>query len=209
MSRGNLRDHLENFYGEKSLSPETAERLRALAAADTDPSHRTASHRQPVGLNRLTGIAAGIALILSGASFYMVSSRDAGGRKESIGRIPVGGQVVNHRGFADAAEARYVAVKFQIDGCPRAAEVEPAFCEMVDKLGDKPVMFGRYDMTNAVNRRLSHDWACVMGIDWACQGAAQSGTILLLDRKTGDVVGKLTDRQQLPEMMRTLDQAMH
>lgn len=141
------------------------------------------------------------------AAYYKVQDAAA------VDRFPIGSQVariprVDVTRVSKGGVPRLVAVKFQVDGCPLAARIEPVFAELVESYAEKPVMFARYDMTNAKSRCFSKNMATGLGFNWACEGAFQSGTILLIDRERREVLAKLTDGLGLPEMVRTLNRAL-
>lgn len=213
MTTGNLRQHLEEFYSGESPPAETVDRLRHLAHADATGVHLESHRGQGAWWSpSMTGMAASLAMILSAASFYVVITRTTPSSQPRIVRtggsdwpVPITNASMNH----PQDMPNLVAVKFQIDGCPMAAAVEPVFCELIKKFSDKQVFFARYDMSDSVNRRLSANLASGLGINWACQGASQSGTILLIDRNSCEVVAKLTNRQGLPHMVATLDRMIH
>lgn len=210
MTRGSTKDHISGYYTGESLSPEITRRLAALAEID-----RLGESVVPVAPGRslwplrLFGVAASIALILSSVSLYVVYRR--------VSDIPLLDQdaIANtmestRNGLTHVATApRLVAMKFQIEGCPLAASTEPAFVQLVNKYCEQPVMFVRYDMTNEQSQRFSRNTAASLGVDWAYRGAAQSGTILLIDRATGRTLATLTNCEQLGVMDRTIEQALH
>ena len=209
MSRRDLRQHMADFYGDKSLSSGTTDRLVALAEVDRGRIAPDVVYRYPGRwLQGLVGVAASVALALSAAAYYKVQDSAAVDRlavdSRMHGEIPrVGVTRVSHGGVP-----RLVAVKFQVDGCPLAARIEPVFAKLVESYAEKPVMFARYDMTNAKSRCFSRNMATGLGFHWACEGPYQSGTILLIDRKRREVLAKVTDGLELPEMVRTLDRAL-
>lgn len=209
MSKRDLRQHMADFYGDKSLSSGTSDRLVALAEFDRGRFTSDVVYQYPGRwLQGLVGVAASIALALSAAAYYKV--QDVAADRLAVdtrlaGEVPrVGMTTVSERGVP-----RFVAVKFQIDGCPLAARIEPVFVQLVENYAERPVMFARYDMTNAQSRCFSKNMAKGLGFNWACEGAFQSGTILLIDRKRREVLAKVTDGLELPEMVRTLDRALN
>ncbi len=210
MSRQTLRQHLTEYYGNQPLSGATADRLRSLADVDRDSGAREVVYRYPGRWLQITvGLAACIALVLSAASFYAVRGRTH--VDQFVGRDPIGQRVpaVNRSFVSGVLSPRYVTVKFQIDGCPLAAGIEPTFVKLLEKYCERPVLFARYDMTDAKRQRLSQNQAVGLGIDWAYEGAFQSGTILLIDRKQGKILATCTNREQLPEMVSALDRALN
>lgn len=215
MNKRNLRQHMADFYGDKSPSSEMADRLVALAEVDrgriapAEPVHGPdVVYRYPGRwLQGLVGVAASIALALSAVAYYKAqdAAADRLGVDARLARdIPrVGMTSVSNMGVP-----RLVAVKFQIDGCPLSAGIEPVFAELIENYAERPVMFARYDMTNAKSRCFSKSMATGLGFNWACEGAYQSGTILLIDRERREVLAKVTDGLELPMMVQTLDRAL-
>ncbi|MCH7592650.1 MAG: hypothetical protein IH989_07725 [Planctomycetes bacterium] len=130
MSRRDLRQHMADFYGDKSLSSGTTDRLVALAEVDRGRITPDVVYRYPGRwLQGLVGVAASVALALSAAAYYKV-------QEASVDRLPVGSQVaggiprVGLTTVSDGGVPRLVAVKFQVDGCARAARIEPVFAEL-------------------------------------------------------------------------------
>lgn len=201
MSRHNLRDCLTDFYAERSLPSSTAHRLQALANVDLEAASRTFAPRFPARWAYvLVGFTSSVALIVSAVSLYLVAF--------GFQRIPVtdSGELmpVSHPvnlavGKQDTVP-RFVTVKFQIQGCPLSDAVEPLFTELVEKYGDKPVIFARFDFTDEASLRQSHSLTLGLGIDWIYEGAYQSGMIKLIDRYRDVVLVTVTDREQLPQM---------
>lgn len=210
MTKGDLRNHLSGFYGEKSPSAETGRRLVALAEVDAAGQPPMPTYRAPSGWGQhLVGLAAGVALALSAVSLYVVERR---GSNVPLLDPTAYMQTVNTgaKPFARTnGVPRLVAVKFQIEGCPIAAAAEPLFTELVNKYWDRPVMFTRYDITDKTRRCLSRNIALGLGVDWAYKSINQSGTIMLIDRDTREVLVTLTDRGQMPQMVRVLEDALH
>ena len=209
MSNKDLRQHMTDFYDEKSVSPATVARLEALANADRGYGGPQVVQAYPGRwLQASVGLAASVALVLSAATFYQVQTLDRTGANVEGAPRRITIPVVNGPLRAGTAVPRYVMVKFQIDGCPLAAGIEPAFCKLVEQYSERPVMLARYDMTNTASHRLSRNMATGLGIDWAYEGGFQSGTILLIDRKQCEVVCTMTSEEQLPDMVLKLDKAL-
>lgn len=216
MSKHDLRQHVADFYGDKSLSSPAVARLVSLAEADRGERVGEVIHRRRGRwLFSMIGVAAGVALTLLAAPLFRVQD-DAARNPADIASLLVvekdstgGSELVN--GPSNSGHQlvpRLVAVNFQVDGCPAAARMEPVFTELVCKYADKRVMFARYDMTNEKSKRFSSNVATGLGINWACEGTCQSGTILLIDRERSKVLAKVTNGQNIPEMVRALDRAL-
>lgn len=203
MIRQNLREHLAGYYGGKSISPETANRLQLLAQVD-EQGHRhvPTSHIPPRWLQPAFAAAACMALVMSSVSLYLIQKGDGqGDNLEYLLTNPVSHRNVGaSMQFANHPTPNLVAVKYQIQGCPLAAECEPVFVGLVDKFGEQPVIFCRYDMTNQTTRAQSHNLASVLGVDWAYEGPRQSGTILLIDRESRKVLARLTEPRQIAQL---------
>ena len=201
MSRHNLREYLTDFYAERSLPSSTAERLEALADVDLGAASRPFVPRSPARWAYfLGGFMSSVVLIVSAVSLYLVAFgfpqipvTDSG---EPMPVSPLRNLVVS----AEDIVPRFVTVKFQVQGCPLADAVEPLFTELVEKYGDKAVIFARFDLTDAVSLRQSHSFTQGLGIGWVYEGTYQSGMIKLIDRYRDVVLVTVTDREQLPQM---------
>lgn len=202
MSTRNLSEHLTRLYAEKSLPSETASRLEELAGVDLQDAPRRKAYRAPGRWpQRLTSLAASVALLLSISSLYMVQTRNA-----AIPVVELPLTVPPDAGASDIPAL--VMVKFQIDGCPLAAAVEPAFAALLRKYANEPgVVFARCDITETTLRQSCALAAC-LGVDWAYEGPHQSGMIKLIDRERGEVLATLTDQEQMPELETVLARAL-
>lgn len=201
MSRHNLRDSLTDFYAERSLSSSTAHRLKALAKVDLEPASRTFAPRFPARWAYvLVGFTSSVALIFSAVSLYLVAS--------GLPRIPVPDSDLlmpvspsrNLVALEEDTVPRFVTVKFQFRGCPLSEAAEPLFTELLEKYGDKSVIFARFDFTDEASLRQSHSLTLGLGIDWIYEGPYQSGMIKLIDRYRDVVLVTVTNREQLPQM---------
>ena len=208
MSRRTLKDHLTQHYAGESLPSNTASRLQALANTDLGRSDPVKLNRDAGGWwLRFSALAAGFAVIVSGTVLYVVLRQApgrpiAGGTRQNQAASPL-----HPNGHEGAVVPMLVAVKFQAEGCPYAAAVEPVFRELADKYGDKPIVFAKFDMTSQSTLHQSRNLACVLGIDWIYEGPHQSGMIKLVDRQRREVLATLTDREQMPEMENMLARA--
>lgn len=208
MNKRDMRQHMADFYADKSPSSEMADRLVALADVDRGRITPSVVYRYPGRwLQGLVGVAASVALVLSAVAYYTVQDTVVNRLAVDTQRVGAFPQVGATR-VSDGSVPRLVAVKFQVDGCPRSARMEPVFTELVENYAERPVMFARYDMTNAKSRCFSKNMASGLGFEWACEGAFQSGTILLIDRERREVLAKVTDSLELPKMVQTLDRAL-
>ena len=200
MNRRTLKDHLTQHYAGMSLPSQTADRLSALAEVDLGtPDAPRAMRHADLWWPRLTAIAAGIAVIVSGAALYVAKTQvRRPGSDRSIAGDPI--EITPPDQQSGEVVPRLVAVKFQADGCPFAAAVEPVFLELAEKYCGKPIIFTRFDLTNEAKRQQSRNLACGLGIEGICEGPYQSGMIKLIDRQNGEVLATLTKREQLPEM---------
>lgn len=205
MNRHNLRDCLTDFYAERSLPSSTAHRLKALANVDLGAASRTFAPRFPARWAYfLGGFMSSVALIVSAVLLYVVAyGLPRNPLPDSRELMPISPS----RNLAVSEEdivPRFVTVKFQIQGCPLADAVEPLFTELVEKYGDKPVIFARFDLTDEASLRQSHSLTLGLGIDWIYEGPYQSGMIKLIDRYRDVVLVTVTDREQLPQMENAL-----
>jgi thiol-disulfide isomerase/thioredoxin len=205
MSTRTLKDHLVEHYGGMDLPPQVVRRLGALADAEgeADVSHKLAlrSRWTPVG------VAVCIVLLATsvGLQVYQIARRPAALLVQRPAE-PVSGWRAEPVDSGGAP--RLVAVKFHIDGCPYAAETAPLFAALIDKYAEKPVVFAKYDMTTPARMAQSKNLARALGVEWLYEGAYQSGMIELVDRESGQVLAKVTKRNELETIEQALDQAL-
>jgi len=207
VNRQTLKDHLTHHYAGMSLPSQTADRLSALAEVDLAGPDASHLRRQPdLWWPRLTALAAGVAIIISAAALYVAKTREQRpGPDRRLTDVPLEIPHLNQQ--PGDVVPRLVAVKFQADGCPFAAAVEPVFLELAEKYCSKPIIFARFDLTSEAKRQQSRNLACGLGIKGIYEGPHQSGMIKLIDRQNGEVLATLTKREQLPEMENMLARA--
>jgi thiol-disulfide isomerase/thioredoxin len=203
-----LKDQLTQHYARESLPADAAHRLQALADADQGhPDPALADRHSGDWWSRMSALAAGIAVILSGTVLFVVITQEP--LRQVAGRdgLTSATRDVSTNGSANGVVPRLVAVKFQAEGCPLAAAIEPVFKKLADKYCDKPVVFARLDVTDDASLKQSRNLACGLGIDWVYEGAYRSGMIKLVDREHHQVLATVTDREQLPDMENMLARA--
>ncbi len=210
MSRENLREQLANFYAGKSLRPEAAGRLEALARADFAGTQRAAGLRGPKHWSRTSmGVAACAAIVLLSVSHYAVYQAGHT-RVAAVDSVAPGG--IKGAKPLPAAEAtglpRIVAVKFHADWCRRSPVVAPIFDELTEKYGNQPVIFVTLDITSDATREQARMLASSLGIDWVYEKPYVSGVIKLIDREQGTVLATLTETQQQPLLEGALVRAL-
>jgi hypothetical protein len=189
MSDKTLKDQVVDYYAEKSLSPGTAARLRALAL---EPTEQPTGRR---GFNRLTLLVAAAVVLLAFAAGFVVA------RNWSVaGEIPV---------VADVSSVpRLVAVNIRADWCLRTPEVTPIFETLTERYGDEPILFLTMNVTEDADRRQARYMATAMGIEQVFDEPFESGMIKLIDRESATVVAMLTGEEDVPEMENLLAQVI-
>jgi len=94
-------------------------------------------------------------------------------------------------------EPRYVAVKFQVDGCPMSEAVEAKFTENEERFGKREVLFCRLNITNTTRQQQSRFLAETLGIDCVLGGPCRSGTLMLVDRERDELLAVAKDTSEV------------
>ena len=208
-----LEDHLTAFYGATGMAPAQADRLAEIARA----SEHRADRSTGLGGWRYA-IAACLGLLIVSVSLQVAALTSAFDRSDALAARTVGesspaGMVSSppeKTGYANGRSLapRLVAMQFHMDGCPLTAETTPVFAELMEKYGDRDVIFTQYDITSPGAVERSSKLAQAIGVDGFYQGPYQSGVIELVDRETRQVVAVMHRRVDRPKFEEALAQAL-
>jgi thiol-disulfide isomerase/thioredoxin len=104
---------------------------------------------------------------------------------------------------------RVVAIKFWHEHCPYCRELDPSYASVVEQMRDDPVVFLTFDMSTERSRARSAAVAEGLGIrELYEERFGTSGYVVLLDHQTRALLGELTFKQDVDEMMATIDDAI-
>jgi len=199
VSRRTLEDHLSSYYADKTLPPQTAEHLSALARVGPDAAPHRATRTWSTG--SVLALAACVTAVSVIGTRLMVappaSSRNAAEvPSRMVGGDP-GAKSPDHP--ADAERPRLVAVKFEVAGCPNSMATERTFAKLEQEYGDQCVLFTRLDISDKTKSQQSKYLTHLLGIDCVYDGACQSGTLMLVDRKKAALLAVASSPQQVPK----------
>ncbi len=191
-----LQDQIRAHYRDRSLRPDTAARLEALALVETGVATAEMSKRSSATRPWKLGV---IAASLLGLGFL------AGLSVSHMTDPAVPGMLTSS---ADAASSDLVAVNIHADWCKRTPTVEPIFSELVDDYGNRSILFVTLDITTDQTRLQAQQLATNLGIPGVFDGPFESGMIKLIDRRRGELLALLTGKDQMPTMEGLLAQAV-
>ena len=104
---------------------------------------------------------------------------------------------------------RVMAVKFHADWCKSCKAIGPSLESLGDAFSSKPVLFVTLDLTDDASKRQAEYLASALGIGTVFQShAPKTGYVLLIDSKSGRVVGKLTKKDTVQAMSAAVDKAL-
>lgn len=106
---------------------------------------------------------------------------------------------------ASAGAPRLLAVKFHADWCGACQKMNKTMHHLNNKLDGRSVLFVTLDATNKTRKRRAGHLAYALGLKkvWRRYNG-RTGFILLIDRRTGRVRGKLTSSMSLKSMTRKI-----
>ena len=125
MSNRDLREQMADFYGDKSMSPATADRLVSLAEADRGGHALTPAKHPGRWLHGLVGLAAGIAITLLAAPLFNV--KDGGASESIIEGNPTDRTTLVEGPLNSIVEPVRAAVS-GCKGCAKVVETGEGFC---------------------------------------------------------------------------------
>lgn len=212
MNRRTIEEHMADHYRDTRLPPSTATRLARLARADAQNERKGAA-----GLGTVRyAVAACIGLLGVSIALQVVGlARDrtmyVARPINAVGDGLVGGtqtRDVSHLLNRGQVAPRLVAMHFSLDGCPYTEETTPVFTSLMNKYGDRPVIFTQYDITDERVRMRSANLARAIGVGGLYEGLFQSGVIELIDRETGEILSVMHRRDELSIFEDALVQAL-
>lgn len=207
MTEKPLSGHLQDYYERQSLPESTARRLAGMTE-EWDIGSRRAAQRTSPGAHRVQyALAASIAL-LAAANLYwafeqralrldLTEVRAAGGGTFSAPMIQTG-----------LGAPRLAAVQTVMANCPQCPTIRCVFRELAAKNADQPILFLTADLTNEQTRQQWEKLAGVFGMDWVTPQCGQSGVIQVADLNEKRILGKLTRREEQPELEKLLKRAL-
>jgi len=197
---------LSSYYAGRSLAPEQCERLEALAQADRAANAAMYKSRAGWSTASLLGVAATVAILASGLTMMAMRQRDNNVMHDAPNfarNTPHDPSTIR----SDTAAPRLVAVKFQVDGCPLSAAVEPKFAEAQRRFGERDVLFCRLNITTTAEQKQARYLAESLGIDCVYGGPCRSGTLMLVDREKDELVAVATNVNEVAKWESALAQA--
>ena len=102
-----------------------------------------------------------------------------------------------------------VGVVFYADWCGSCKTLDPNVEAAQAELGDAPVWFTRFDLTDDSTRQQSEYMAALTGLNAIYeQHASKTGFMLLIDPSTGSVVERFTKNDSSAEIARSIGAAL-
>ena len=212
MTEKNLKDQLTGFYQGQSLSGDVVERLSAEARMRlADRSSGGRGRRSGLESAVRYGLAACLAILLVGGGYLLGRGSAGGADHHTVAFDPREDKSGNPDSPTPANPAQWpklVAVKVHADWCGRCPTIAPVFAELTADFGNRPVLFVTLDITDDLRRQQARYLARSLGIEWVFDESFESGIITLVDREQREVVARLTDRRQKPQLVSALTRAL-
>ena len=98
------------------------------------------------------------------------------------------------------------AVKFHADYCGGCKALTPSLKELDTKLDGEGVEFVKFDFTSDESKVKSEKMASKLGLNELYTSNKGTGYVLLVDADSKETVGKLTSRQSVDEMYKSIKQ---
>ena len=114
------------------------------------------------------------------------------------------GTVSAEQGSGDANETKLYAVKFHADYCGSCKALTPSLEKLHTKLDGDGVEFVKFDFTSDVSKGKSEKMAKKLGLDDIYSSNQGTGYVLLVDADSKETVGKLTSRQSVDDMYKSI-----
>ena len=112
-------------------------------------------------------------------------------------------------GFAQAEQSpKVVALKFHADWCGYCKAMGPVFEDLEAKFDGQPILFINLDRTTVTTRNKAQLLASALGFEKIYHENSGTGFILLVDKKSGNVISKLTSTKTSKEMATEIDKAL-
>ncbi|MEX2671588.1 MAG: thioredoxin domain-containing protein [Phycisphaeraceae bacterium] len=136
-------------------------------------------------------------------------------RMRNVGVIAAAAMVFAAVGAGYAAQTKeakrpdVLAVAFHADWCGTCKQIEKPVGETVKHAAGMPMLFVMLDLTDEQTQAQSEMLAGALGLDevWA-EYSKGTGFVLLIDRKTGEVMERLTAKHSAAEMIEVVDAAL-
>lgn len=212
MTEKNLKDQLTGFYQGQSLSGDVMDRLSAEARMRlADRSSGGRARRSGSGWAVRYGLAACLAILLVGGGYLLGRGSAGGADHDTVAFDPREDKSGNPDSPTPANPAQWpklVAVKVHADWCGRCPMIAPVFAELTADFGNRPVLFVTLDITDDLRRQQARYLARALDIEWVFDESFESGIITLVDREQREVVARLTDRRQKPQLVSALTRAL-
>ncbi len=104
-----------------------------------------------------------------------------------------------------AAKPQIMALAFHADWCGACKELGPKVMQTMKDIGDTPVLFVKFDLTNEATKSQSEYLASALGVgDIYKEHSKKTGFVLLVDAQTQKVVGKFTSETTSKDMLAEL-----
>jgi thiol-disulfide isomerase/thioredoxin len=114
------------------------------------------------------------------------------------------GTVSAEKGGEDGKETKLYAVKFHADYCGGCKALTPSLNELHSKLEGDGVEFVKFDFTSADSKSKSEKMASKLGLSELYSSNKGTGYVLLVDAGSKETVGKLTSKQSVDEMYKSI-----
>lgn len=161
----------------------------------------------------LMGVAA-IAVLAVGSLAHFASAGNCAScttdKMKSAGKTEMAETVAkDHEGMEASKESvanpKIIALAFHADWCGACKELGPKVMQTMKDIGDTPVLFVKFDLTNEATKRQSEYLAGAIGVgDLYAEHGKKTGFVLLVDAQTQKVLGKFTRETSSKDMLAEL-----
>jgi hypothetical protein len=189
---------------EPQASRKSREAIKAMACALPAEREVRVARSAIWGMWGLGAIAASLAVAASMLYVDRERMRDDLARARQDLRMGVRTQP------ASVDSAPLMIAAFDVEGCPIAGEVKPWFREKSMAYAGQPVIFVDFDLSSgcsASSKQLAHE----LGVDcvFQCEGApVESGTVMLVDRRSREVIETCRGAEDLGKVEQALSRAV-
>lgn len=201
-----LGAHVHDYYASQTLPESSARRLTGIADAWERAEHRAP---RPGGSpnHGLYALAASIALLAVGNLYWAMEQRSLRQGLLAI-RTPAPAPISAPLIQTGYGTPRLAAVQTVMANCPQCPNIRCVFSELAAKHADQPILFLTADLTNEQTRRQWERLAEAVGLEWVASQCCQTGSIQLADLNEKKILGKLTRKEEQPELEQLLQKAL-